>query len=76
MRERVRDVMATVFEVPVADVPEDADSVTMPGWDSLRHLELMLELEMRFGVRIPADQVPELTSVGAIEDALRDHGAA
>jgi acyl carrier protein len=35
----------------------------------------MLELEMSFGVRIPADQVPELTSVGAIEDALRDHGA-
>ncbi len=75
MRERLRDVMATVFEVPVTDIPDDADSVTMPGWDSLRHLELMLELEMSFGVRIPADQVPELTSVGAIEDALRDHGA-
>jgi len=76
MRKRVRDVMANVWEVPAAEIPEDADSTTMPGWDSLRHLELMLELELSFGVRIPADQVPELTSVGAIEDALRDHGAA
>jgi acyl carrier protein len=47
----------------------------LPGWDSLRHLELMLELEMCFGVRIPAEEMPELTSIGAIEEALREHGA-
>jgi acyl carrier protein len=76
MRERIRGAMADVWSLPVAEIPEDADAASMPGWDSLRHLELMLELEMSFGVRIPADEVPELTSVGAIEDALREHGAA
>jgi len=76
MRERVREAMANVWSVPAAQIPEDADTTSMPGWDSLRHLELMLELEMSFGVRIPADQVSELTSVGAIEDALREYGAA
>jgi acyl carrier protein len=75
MRERVREAMAGVWNVPAAEIPEDADATTMPGWDSLRHLELMLELEMSFGIRIPTEQVPELTSVEAIEDALREHGA-
>lgn len=75
MRDRVREAMAGVWNVTAAEIPEDADATTMPGWDSLRHLELMLELEMSFGIRIPTEQVPELTSVEAIEDALREHGA-
>jgi acyl carrier protein len=36
------------------------------GWDSLRHVRLMLELEKEFGVRIPTDQFGSLTSVEAI----------
>jgi acyl carrier protein len=75
MRDRIRATMATVFELPVERIGPDADSQTIEGWDSLRHLELMLELEMAFGVRLPADELPELVSVGAIEDALREHGA-
>jgi acyl carrier protein len=76
MRDRVRHTMASVWNMPTDEIPEDADTASLPGWDSLRHLELMLELEMSFGVRIPAEEVPELTSVGAIEEALREHGVA
>jgi acyl carrier protein len=76
MRDRVRHAMATVWNVPADEIPEDADTTSLASWDSLRHMELMLELEMSFGVRIPADELPELTSIGAIEEALREHGAA
>jgi acyl carrier protein len=75
MRDRVRLAMATVWNVPAEEIPEDADMASLPSWDSLRHMELMLELEMNFGVRIPADELPELNSIGAIEEALREHGA-
>jgi acyl carrier protein len=75
MRDRVRQTIATVWNLPSDEIPEDADAMSLAGWDSLRHLELMLELEMSFGVRIPAEEVPELTSIGAIEEALREHGA-
>jgi acyl carrier protein len=75
MRDRVRQTIANVWNVPADEIPEDADAMSLAGWDSLRHLELMLELEMSFGVRIPAEEVPELTSIGAIEEALREHGA-
>ena len=61
--------------MPASQIPEDASPETLEGWDSLRHLEIMLELEMQFGVRIPTEEVPELISVDAIEEALRAHGA-
>jgi acyl carrier protein len=76
MRDRVRQTIASVWSVPEDEIPVDADATSLQGWDSLRHLELMLELEMSFGVRIPAEEMPELTSIAAIEEALREHGAA
>jgi acyl carrier protein len=36
------------------------------GWDSLRHIRLLLELEKEFRVKIPTHQLGSLTSVEAI----------
>jgi acyl carrier protein len=72
MRERIREAIAMTFGRPPAEIRDDASPETLEDWDSLRHLELMLELEMAFGVRIPTDRVPELLSVDAIEEAMRE----
>ena len=61
--------------MPVAEVPEDASIETVEGWDSLRHMELMLALEMRFGVQMTTDVMPTLISIEAIEEFLQEQGA-
>ena len=35
-------------------------------WDSLTHIDLMLAIESAYGVEIDADQMLELTTIGAI----------
>jgi acyl carrier protein len=75
MHERIREVLARTWELPAQDIPPNASPENLKGWDSLRHLELMLELELEFGVRMSAEEVPELVSVDAIEAALLAHGA-
>jgi acyl carrier protein len=75
VRDRIRELIGAVFEVPVDQVPHDASPENLEDWDSLRHLELMLEVELAFGVRISADDMPDLASAGAIEDYLREQGA-
>ena len=47
MRDQIRQTVADVFGVPLDSVPADGTPETIPGWDSLHHFELMLELEMR-----------------------------
>jgi acyl carrier protein len=45
--------------------PESAMGATF-GWNSLKQVQLMLALERRYGVKIPADMIGELSSVKAI----------
>ena len=71
MRDRVKDVMARIFGVPAHNLSDHASINEVPEWDSLRHLELMLELETEFAVSIPTMTMLELFSLHAIEEYLQ-----
>ena len=73
MRERLRGVFAEVFGLPPDEIPDDPSAENIPSWDSLRQLELMLALELEFGVRVPTEAMLELQSLAAIEDFLAEH---
>jgi acyl carrier protein len=53
-----------------ARIGADATPVTVPGWNSLAHVQLILELERAFDVTFDADEIAALASVGAIAAAL------
>ena len=76
MRERLRELVADVFGLAPAEIGDDASPDTIPAWDSLHHLELMMGLELEFGVKVSTEDIPELTSVEAIEAYLREQGVA
>jgi acyl carrier protein len=75
MRDDLRRVLADVFELSPAEIPDDASTETLANWDSLRQLELMLALELDFGVRLDTETMLELTSAEAIEAYLEQHRA-
>jgi len=54
---RVRAVMAAILRVPATDIGEDASPATIPGWDSLQHMKLVLALEEEFDVAFSEDQI-------------------
>jgi acyl carrier protein len=68
MREDLKQVLLDVLELD--KISEDDSVETIPSWDSVRHLSLILALEERFGLEFEADRIPELISVRAIERAL------
>ena len=71
MRDQIKQLLADVFAIPIEELSDEATIEDVSQWDSLRHLELMLELEMKFGVSIPMAVMLELLSLEAIEDFLR-----
>lgn len=76
MRDRLRVLAAEALDVPIEEVPADASPETVVGWDSLHHIELMLALELEFGVAVSTEVLPTLLSLEAIEEFLRDQGVA
>jgi len=71
LSSRVRAVVSQTFGVPVAQITEATGSATLEAWDSMHQLHLIVALEAEFGVSFDPELAIELTSVGAIEDALR-----
>jgi acyl carrier protein len=76
IREKVKRVMAATFHVPAEQIPDDATPENVKGWDSLGHIELMLALEMEFGVPLPTEKIIDLVNLDAIEGFLQGDAAA
>jgi acyl carrier protein len=58
--------------VDVESIGPGTDMDTVPSWDSLRHLTLVLALESEFGVHIPDEDAGGITSYPLILLVLRD----
>ncbi len=49
----------------------------LPEWDSLRHVELVFELEEAFGISVPQDRIAALyADTDAVLAFLREHAQA
>jgi acyl carrier protein len=70
MSTHLEDVISRVLHVRPEVVNDALSFQSVPEWDSLSHIGLMLALEDTYGVAIGDDDVIELTSVGAIRAYL------
>ena len=62
----MRDVIVKTFKLSSEDSRGDLRMGSVPGWDSLGHMRLVVELEQEFGVSFPAYLLPELLEVDSI----------
>ena len=70
MQERIRAVMAQVFNVEAGSISEESSPEDIERWDSLRHMQLILAIEDEFGVTFADDDIPNLLSLRAIQNTV------
>lgn len=68
MKEKIKSIMSEVFECEISD---KASQSTIEKWDSLRHLNLMIELEMAFDAEFEPEEISEMKNIEAIEKIIR-----
>ena len=64
--------MATLLTVDVNAIDSAASMDTIPTWDSLRHMNLVLALEEEFKVSIPDEDAGNITSYKLIKLVLEE----
>jgi acyl carrier protein len=70
--EEFATVIQRVFGQSSLEINPETRSTDVPGWDSLSHVMLILELQNEFGASIQPDETTELPSVGALYGFLTE----
>ena len=68
--ERLIEVISRTLGIEKRLVTPETSSESTPRWDSVEHLNLILELEEAFGIHFSSEEIPQLTSAGRLQAAL------
>jgi len=72
LESRVRQIIERTFRLK-PDSTIDYTMGAVPGWDSLGHMRLVVELEKDFTITLPAYALAELTDVRAIARVIEEN---
>lgn len=72
--QRLQQVFREVFENNKLTLSDALSPETMPQWDSLAHLKLIMASEEEFGVKFSIEETVESTSVGQLKAVLASKG--
>jgi acyl carrier protein len=67
---RLQEVFREVFRQPDLTISRTMTAADVQGWDSLRHIELIVAVETAFSVRFKTVEVSRLQTVGDLIDRL------
>jgi len=71
---RLKEVLSKCLKIDESEINETTSVDTVPLWDSLKHLELVLTLEDEFKVSFSPEQTVEILNYPLIKIVLSEHG--
>ena len=69
MEEKVLEILKNLFELDTID--ETCSQATCEKWDSMMHLNLVVELESEFGVSLEPDEIGQMQSYNDVIRILK-----
>ena len=74
--QRLQQIFRETFDNDKLTLTDALSPETMPAWDSLAHVKLMMGCEEEFGVKFTIEETVESTSVGKLKSVLASKGVA
>ncbi len=71
IQERLQSVFRLVFHRHDLLITPKTSSWDIPGWDSLTDMQLMLEVEKQFAIRLKAAEILKLKCVGDLIELIQ-----
>jgi acyl carrier protein len=72
--DRLYRTMAAVLGIAEQSLTEESSPDTIPAWDSLNHLNVIMAMEQEFGIELSADDAMSMLDVSCIRSLLRGYG--
>ena len=74
MLEKMSEMIAEQLNCEAGDITSETSFKDDLGADSLDLFELVMALEDEYNIEIPAEDLTDMTTVGAVMDYLKDKG--
>jgi acyl carrier protein len=71
IRENVWGIVSKISGVPVSQINPEDDFTNKLGMDSLDYVEVILDIEHRFGIRMPDELLGKIMKVGPLEEWVK-----
>jgi acyl carrier protein len=69
--KQVNEVFTDVLDNNIIILSDDTKAGDIEEWDSLNHIQLVVAIERKFGIRFTSRQIQGWTKVGEMIDAIR-----
>ena len=73
-KTRLKELIATTFNCEAGTLSDDTGPGDIPGWDSIGHVTLMLEIQRVFGREVPVEQAVAIESIAELSAVLEGLG--
>jgi acyl carrier protein len=64
------DLLRDIFVRPDLVLTPQTTAADVPGWDSMKQIEINIAVEERYGIRLTAREVDAMRSVGDLIDVI------
>jgi acyl carrier protein len=75
LNDRLEKIIREVFEIEAEKIDENWTSDDIPDWDSVGHLNLIMEVEKEFNIKIEIEEMFEIEKLGDITRILQKKNA-
>ena len=68
--DHLKQIIARVLQVSPDSVNDETSSQTLPQWDSMGHMNVIMALEIEFRVRFTVHEIMEMRDIPAVKRVL------
>ncbi|HIA71246.1 MAG TPA: acyl carrier protein [Phycisphaerales bacterium] len=62
----ITQIARTLFRQPELELTDDLTAKDVQGWDSLNHVNFIIQIEEELGIRFRNDEIAQLVNVGEL----------
>jgi acyl carrier protein len=70
MEQRIKNIMAMVFDIPSETIEDSSSPDTIENWESLNHINLITGLEEEFNIRFTDEEIGEMLNFKLINHII------
>ena len=70
--EKLKAIILKELELEDFTIESDTLANEVPGWDSLKHIGVIVAIEEAYGIRLPGREVRRLENIGELQQLVDD----